>query len=151
MMVRGPSERVSVDFRTFRTDRNDDSKWQVVVSHCCLIHLYGSQTLGLAITNNTFAEGPHQNLSVLGYLPGSQEQDAFSYVGQKLTLKRLNANTVGILIRQRLHKVGEIDLQLRTAVHFSSLADNDATEYVICLTFYQIPDEYLPSLTHLER
>jgi hypothetical protein len=31
IMVRGPNERVPVDFRTFRTDRNDDSKWQVEV------------------------------------------------------------------------------------------------------------------------
>jgi hypothetical protein len=67
-------------------------------------------------------------------------QDALSYVGQKLTLKGVNADTVGIPIRRPLDNVGEIDLQLRTATHFSELTDSETTAYVICLTFYQIPD-----------
>jgi hypothetical protein len=125
----------------FRTARNDDTKRQVAVSHCSLIYLNGSQTFGLAITSNTFVEDPYQNLSVPGYLPGSRVQDALSYVGQKLTLKGVNADTVGIPIRRPLDNVGEIDLQLRTATHFSELADSETTTYVIFLAFYQIPDE----------
>jgi hypothetical protein len=92
-----------------------------------LTHLYGSQTFGLAITISTFVEDPYQNLSVLGYLPGSRSQDALSYVGLKLTLKGVNAETVGIPIRRPLDNVGEVDLQLRTAKHFGELADSETT------------------------
>jgi hypothetical protein len=53
----------------------------------------------------------------------------------------VNEDTVGIPIRRPLDNVGEIDLQLRTAVHFSELADGEATAFVICLTFYQVHDE----------
>jgi hypothetical protein len=142
MMVRGPNERVPVDYRTFRTDRNDDTKWQVAVSHCSLTYLNGSQTSGLGITSKTFVDDPYQGLGVLGYLPGSQVQDyALSYVGQKLTLKGVDTDTMGVPIRQPLDNVVEIYLHLRTAVRFSELADNEATAYVLCLTFYQIPDE----------
>jgi hypothetical protein len=80
-------------------------------------------------------------MSVLGYLLGSRVQDALSYIGQKLSLKGVNADTVGIAISRPLDNVGEIDLQLRTTVHFRSLADNEITAYVICLTLYKIPDE----------
>jgi hypothetical protein len=100
-------------------DRNDDSKWQVAVSHCSLIYLNGSQTYGLAITSKTLVDDPYQGLSVLGFLPGSRAQGALSYVGQKLTLKGENENTVGIPIRRPLDNVGEIDLQLRNATHYS--------------------------------
>jgi hypothetical protein len=99
MMVRRPNERAPVDFRTFRTDRNDDSKWQVAVSHCSSIHLYGSHTFGVAITSNTLVEDPYQNLYVLvrssrNPLPVSRVQDALSYIGQNLTLKGVNVGTV---------------------------------------------------------
>ena len=141
MNVRGPNERVPVDFRTFRTDRNDETRWQVAVSHCSLIHLYGSQAFGLAITSKTLVDDPYQGLSVLGFLPGSRAQDALSYLGQKLTLKGVNEDTVGIPIRRPLDNVGEIDLQLRTATQFTELSNGESTAYIICLTFYQIPDE----------
>jgi hypothetical protein len=139
--ARGPNNRVPIDFRTFRMDRNDDSKWQVAVSHCSLIHLNGTQSYGLAITSKTLADDPYQGLSVLGFLPGSSALDALTYVGQNLTLKGVNEDTVGIPIRRPLDNVGEIDLQLRTGTHFSELSDGETTAYVICLTFYQIPDE----------
>jgi hypothetical protein len=64
---------------------------------------------------------------------------ALSLVGP--TLKGVNEDTVGIPIRRTLDNVGEIDLQLRTATHFSPLDNSEATAYVICLTFYHIPDE----------
>jgi hypothetical protein len=95
MNVRGPNERVPVDFSSFRMDRNDGTRWQVAVSHCSLIHLYGSQAYGLAITSRTFVDDPYQGLSVLGFLPGSRVQDALSYVGQMLTLKGINDDTGG--------------------------------------------------------
>jgi hypothetical protein len=141
MNVGGPNERVPVDFRSFCVDRNDGTMWQVAVSHCSLIHLYGSQAYGLAITSRTFVDDPYQGLSVLGYLPGSRVQDALSYVGLKLSLKGVNQDTVGIPIRRPLDNVGEIDLKLRTATLFTELDDGETTAYVICLTFYQIPDE----------
>jgi hypothetical protein len=141
MTVRGPNERVPVDFRTFRTDRNDGTRWQVAVSHCLLIHLYGTEAYGLAITSRTFVDGPYQGLSVIGYLPGSRALDALSYVGQKLSLKGMNDDTVGIPIRRPLDNVGEIDLQLRTATLFSELDEGETTAYDIFLTFYQIRDE----------
>jgi hypothetical protein len=62
-------------------------------------------------------------------------------VGQKLSLKGVNEDTVGIPIRRPLDNVGEIDLQLRTAKLFTELDDGETTAYVICLSFYQIPDE----------
>jgi hypothetical protein len=68
-------------------------------------------------------------------------QDALSYVGQKLSLKGVNADKVGIPIRRPLDNVGKINLQLRTATLFTELADGETTAYVICLTFYQIHDE----------
>jgi hypothetical protein len=131
MWLGGANERVPVDFHTFRTDRNDGTRRQVAVSHCSLIHLHGSQAYGLAITSKTFVNDPHQGLSVLGYLPGSRVQDALSYVGQKLSLKGVNQDTVGIPIRRPLDNVGEIDLQLRTATLFAELDDGETTAYVI--------------------
>jgi hypothetical protein len=122
-------------------DRNDGIRWQITVSHCSLIHLYGSQAYGLAITSKTFVDDPYQGLRVLGFLSGSRAQDALSYVGRKLSLKGVNEDTVGILIRRPLDNVGEIDLQLRTATQFTDLGIGESTAYVICLTFYQIPDE----------
>jgi hypothetical protein len=139
--ARGPNDRVATDFRTFRRDRNDDSKWQVAVSLCSLIYLNGSQTYGLGVTSRTFVDDPYQGLSVLGFLPGSRALDALSYVGQKLTLNGVNEDTVGIPIRRPLDNVGEIDLQLRDATYYSDLSDGETSAYVICLTFYQIPDE----------
>jgi hypothetical protein len=68
-------------------------------------------------------------------------QDALSYVGQKLSLKGVNEDTVGIPIRRPLDNVGEIDLQLCTATQFAELGNGDSTAYIICLTFYQIPEE----------
>ena len=62
-------------------------------------------------------------------------------MGQKLTLKGVNEDTVGIPIRRPLDNVGEIDLQLRDATQFSELTDGETSAYVICLTFYQIADE----------
>jgi hypothetical protein len=59
MIARGPNERVPVDFRTSRMDRNDGMRWQVAVSHCSLFPLYGSQTYRLAITSTTFIEDPY--------------------------------------------------------------------------------------------
>jgi hypothetical protein len=97
-MVHGPNERVPVDFRTFRTDRNNGTRWQVAVSHCSLIYLYGSQTSEVAITSNAFVDDPYQSLNVLGYLQGSRVQNAMSCVGHKLTLKGANEDTVGIPI-----------------------------------------------------
>jgi hypothetical protein len=67
--------------------------------------------------------------------------NALSYVGQKLSLKGVNEDTVGIPSRRPLDNVGEIDLQLRTSTQFAELSDGESTAYVICLTFYQIPDE----------
>jgi hypothetical protein len=121
MNVRGPNERVPVGFRSFRTDRNDGTRWEFVVSHCSFIHLYGSQAYGLANTSKTFDDDSYQGLSVLGYLPGSRLHDALSYVGQKLTLKEVNAYTVGVPIRRPVDNVGDIDLQLRTATLFTKL------------------------------
>jgi hypothetical protein len=66
---------------------------------------------------------------------------ALSYVGQKLSLKGVNEDTVGIPIRRPLDNVGEIDLQLRTATLFTELDDGETTAYVTSLTFYQIPNE----------
>jgi hypothetical protein len=106
-----------------------------------LIHLYGSQAYGLAITSRTFVDDPYQGMSVLGFLPGSEVQDALSYVGQKLTLKGVNEDTVEIPIRRPLDNVGEIDLQLRTASQFVQLHTGESTAYIICLSFYQVPDE----------
>jgi hypothetical protein len=152
MNDRGPNEKVPVDFRTFRTDRNDGTRWQVAVSHCSLIHLYGSQAYGLAITSKTLVDDPYQGLSVLGFLPGSRAQDALSYVGQKLSLKGgVNEDTVGITIQWPLDNEGEIDLQLRTATQFTELEDGEATAYVICLTFNQIQNEECPFGIRSER
>jgi hypothetical protein len=95
----------------------------------------------LAITSRTFVDDPYQGLSVLGFLLGSRAQDALSYVGQKLSLKGVNEDTVGIPIRRPLDNVGEIDLQLRNATLFTELDDGETTAYVICLTFYQMTDE----------
>jgi hypothetical protein len=53
----------------------------------------------------------------------------------------VNEDTVGIPIRRSLGNVGEIDLKLRTAVHFNELADGEAMAYVIRLALYQIHDE----------
>jgi hypothetical protein len=141
MTARGPNERVPVDFRTFRTDRNDGTRWQVAVSHCSSIHLYGPQAYGLAITIITFVDDPYQGLSVIGFLPRSRAQDALSYVGKNINFKGVNEDTVGIPIRRPLDNVGEIDLQLRTTTYFSELADGETTAHVICLTFFQVPDE----------
>jgi hypothetical protein len=58
-------------------------------------------------------------------------QDALSYVGQKLSLKGVNEDTMGIPIRRLLDNVGEIDLQLRTATLFSELDDGETRAYVI--------------------
>jgi hypothetical protein len=127
MNVRGPNERVPVDFRSFRVDRNDGTRWQVAVSHCSLIHLYGTQAYGIAITSRFFVDDPYQGLSVLGFLPGSRAQDALSYVGQQLSLKGVNEDTVGIPIRWPLDNVGEIYLQLRTATLFTELDDGETT------------------------
>jgi hypothetical protein len=76
MMVRGPIENVPVDLRTFRTNSNDGTRWEVAV----LIHLYGSQAHGLAITSKTVVDDPYQGLSDLGYLSVSRVQNALSYV-----------------------------------------------------------------------
>jgi hypothetical protein len=62
IIVRGPNEKVPVDFRTFRTDRNDDTRWRVAVSHCSLTHLYGSQAYGLAVMSNIIVDDPYQGL-----------------------------------------------------------------------------------------
>jgi hypothetical protein len=141
MMVNGPNEKVHVDFRTFRTDRNDGTRWQVAVSHCSLIYLFGSQTYGLVITSDTFVEDPYQSLNVLAYLPETEAHDALSYVGQKLSLKGVNEDTVGIPIRRPLDCVGEIDFRLRTSSGFAPLSDIATSAYNICLAFYQIPNE----------
>jgi hypothetical protein len=87
IMVRGANERVPVDFRTFRSDRNDGTTWQVGVSHCALFHIYGSQTYRPTMTRNTFVDKPCHGLNVFKCQHGSGPQDALNYVGQKVTLK----------------------------------------------------------------
>jgi hypothetical protein len=62
MTFRRPNERAPVDFRSFRMDRNNGTRWQVAVSHCSLIHLYGSQAYGLAITSRALVDDPYQGL-----------------------------------------------------------------------------------------
>jgi hypothetical protein len=44
LLSRGGSDRVPVDFRTFRTDRDDGegTRWHVAVSHCSLVRLVGA-------------------------------------------------------------------------------------------------------------
>jgi hypothetical protein len=62
-------------------------------------------------------------------------------VGQKLSLKGVNEDTVGIPIRRPLDRVGEIEIRLRTSSGFAPLSDIATTAYVVCLTFYRIPNE----------
>jgi hypothetical protein len=71
-------------------------------------------------------------------------QDALSYIGQKLSLKGVNADTVGITTSRPLDNVGEVDPQLRTTAHFNSFADNEiTTRFVSPCTKYPMTNDKL--------
>jgi hypothetical protein len=95
-LSRGGSDHVPVDFRTFRTDRDDSegTRWQVAVSRCSLVRLASSY--GVAVTSTTFVDDPFQQLSILAYLPGTESAGGAVLAGQKLSLKRVHEYTVGV-------------------------------------------------------
>jgi hypothetical protein len=61
LLSRGGSDRVPVDFRAFRTDREEGegTRWQVAVSHCSLVRLAdAASSYGVAVTSTTFVDDP---------------------------------------------------------------------------------------------
>jgi hypothetical protein len=61
LLSRGGDDRVPVDFRTFRTDRddNDGTRWQVAVSHCSLIRVAGTAgSYGVGVTSTNLVDNP---------------------------------------------------------------------------------------------
>ena len=142
LLSRGGSDRVPVDFRTFRTDREEGegARWQVAVSHCSLVRLVGAaSSYGVAVTSTTFVDDPFQQLSVLAYLPGTESAGGAVFAGQKLSLKGVHEDTVGLPLRRPLDWAGEVDLQLRTAAGGFAPVPDAASAYIICLTFFKIP------------
>jgi hypothetical protein len=56
---------------------------------------------GAAVTSTTFVDNPYQHLSVFTYLPGTEFGGAV-FAGQKISLKGVHEDTVGLPIRQPL-------------------------------------------------
>jgi hypothetical protein len=132
---------VPVDFRTFGTDRDDGdgARWHVAVSH---YHSSGSPTPPAATAPRSRAPfsltTPTSNLSVFTYLPET-EFGGVVFAGQKLSLKGVHEDTVGLPIRQPLDWASEVDMPLRAAGGGFVFVLDAASAYDICLVFFQVP------------
>jgi hypothetical protein len=114
---------------------SDGTRWKMAVSQGSIVRLAGvASSYGVAVTSTTFVDDPFMQLSVLGYLPGTGAAAGAVFARQKLNLKGVSKDTVGVPIRRPLDWAGEVDPQLRTAVAgFAPVLDAASAYVIICL------------------
>jgi hypothetical protein len=74
-------------------------------------------------------------MSVLAYMLGAESA---VFAGQKLSLKGVNKDTMGLPLRRPFDWASEVDLQVRTAGGGFAPVSDAASAFVIRLTFYEV-------------
>jgi hypothetical protein len=96
------------------------------------------QSRGMAIVSDSFRDSYGHR--VIGMLPKSDASEStFGLYGQKLTIKPVTRDTVGINVQNSLDALSAIHLGLRDTDKLSTLElPGSIDDWIIILTFYRV-------------
>ena len=114
-------------------------KWQMAADAVSFIMhevLTRDQSRGMAIVSDSFRDSYEHR--VIGMLPKSDASDAaFGWYGQKMTIKPVTRDTVGINVQNSLDGLSAIHLGLRDTDKLGALKlPGSIDDWIMILTFY---------------
>lgn len=116
-------------------------KWQLAVEAVSLVMhevVFDLQPKGIAIVSDSFRDSYGHR--VIGFLPKSDGSEAtFGWYGQKLTIKPVTRDTVGVNVQNSLDGLSTIHIGFRDIDKLVELTNpENIDEWTMILTFYRV-------------